>query len=415
MQKIIFAVFLFVTSNLYSQVTQNDNYQFFIDLNKAGSETLDIELITPKINSEVAEYKLPSMVPGTYKIYDFGRFVSDLKAFDNTGNELQVNKKDINTWEISSANNLYRLTYKIDDTFGDTSGVSIFEPAGTSIDKDTVFVFNNHGFFGYFNEYLGNDYKLNFRKPSGFYGSTSLVNELRTDTEEIFNAPDYNFLVDNPVMFCVPDTVSINFEETKVLLSVYSPGKGMTAADLTPQMTKLLNAIRTYLGGKFSADRYTFLYYFSDKNNGSGMFGALEHNYSSFYYMPDVPKAASSYMVKQLMSTSAHEFYHTVTPLNLHSEEIGNFDFNDPKMSEHLWLYEGVTEYNADYIQLREGLIKMKDYSKIIEEKMNGASGYNDTLPFTVMSKGALDIYEDQYQNVYQKGALIGLCLDILI
>lgn len=29
------------------------------------------------------------------------------------------------------------------------------------------------------------------------------------------------------------------------------------------------------------------------------------------------------------------------------------------------------------------------------------------------MSEGCLTTYKDQYTNVYQKGALIGLCLDI--
>lgn len=415
MQKYIIAVIFLITTNLYSQVTQNEKYQFYTDLNKADNHQLEIELITPIITSETAEYKLPSMVPGTYKIYDFGRFVMDFKAFDNSGNELSVNKKDINTWEISGADKLYKLTYKIDDTFGDTTGASIFEPVGTSIEKDMVFVMNNHGFYGYFSNYQSNDYILNFKKPEGFYGSTSLINELRSEDEDIFTASDYNFLVDNPIMYNIPDTTSINYDETKVMVSVYSPGKGMTSKDISTELKKVLDAIRVFLGGKFSADRYTFLYYFSDSRGGSGQYGALEHNYSSFYFMPDVPGAASAFMVKQLMSTSAHEFYHTVTPLNLHSEEIGNFDFNDPKMSEHLWLYEGVTEYNADYIQLRENLIDLKDYAKIIKDKLNSSASYNDTLPFTVMSKGALDKYEDQYANVYQKGALIGLCLDILI
>jgi len=386
-----------------------------VDLNKVENDQLEIELITPKMNSDIAVYKFPAMVPGTYKIYDFGRYVPELKAFDNSGNELTVNKPNVNSWEISNASNLYKLVYKINDTFGDTLDPKIFEPAGTSIEKDTVFVVNNHGFFGYFDGYLSNDYTVTFKKPAGFFGSTSLIPDSRTETEETFSAPDYNFLVDNPIMFCIPDTTSVNFEECKVLISVFSPGKGITSAAVTEKIKDVLVAIRKFLGGKLSADRYTFLYYFSDNEGGSGGFGALEHNYSSFYFMPDVPKESSSFMINQLMSTSAHEFYHTVTPLNLHSEEIGNFDFNDPKMSEHLWLYEGVTEYNADYIQLREGLINLKDYAAIIKSKLNGSSRYNDTLPFTEMSKGALDKYESQYINVYEKGALIGLSLDILI
>src|SRR5262249_17348117 len=34
-------------------------------------------------------------------------------------------------------------------------------------------------------------------------------------------------------------------------------------------------------------------------------------------------------------------------------------------------------------------------------------------LPFTRMSKGCLDTFAHEYGNVYQKGALIGMCLDI--
>lgn len=415
--KIVFSIIasIFLSLNIsFSQIQQNNSYQYFVDLNRADNDQLEVELISPVLNTSSAEFKFPAMVPGTYKVYNFGRFISGLKAFDNSGNELMTEKKDINTWEISNADKLYKLKYIVDDTFDDTSESKVFEPVGTSIEKDSVFVINNQGLFGYFKENSDDDYVLNFLKPNGFYGSSSLTNILRENDREVFTAPDYQFIVDNPILFCIPDTASINFEESSILVSVYSPGKGIKAADISENLKELLKAIRNFLGGKLTADRYSFIFYFTNKE-GSGSFGALEHNYSSLYFMPDVPKESSPYMINQLRSTCAHEFYHTVTPLNLHSEEIGYFDFNDPKMSKHLWLYEGVTEYNADYIQLREGLKDLKDYAKDIEHKISGSMSYNDSLPFTEMSEGALDKYEHQYNNVYQKGALIGLCLDILI
>jgi hypothetical protein len=33
---------------------------------------------------------------------------------------------------------------------------------------------------------------------------------------------------------------------------------------------------------------------------------------------------------------------------------------------------------------------------------------FNNDIPFTDMSKKVLDTYNDQYSNVYQKGALLG-------
>ena len=68
---------LFSISNSYSQTVQNENYQYYIDLNNVENDQISVELITPKISSDVALFRLPAMVPGTYKVYDFGRFVSE--------------------------------------------------------------------------------------------------------------------------------------------------------------------------------------------------------------------------------------------------------------------------------------------------------------------------------------------------
>ncbi len=415
-RKISLLLIILVSTVAYSQTVQDNMYRYSVDLNNVSDDKLTIELITPKITNPTVKFMMPAMVPGTYSVYNFGRFISDLKAFDNSGSELSVAKGDLNTWEISNAENLYKITYKVRQTFGDKEEPKVFEPVGTDIDEGKVFAFNNQGFFGYIDGMVNNEYELKFSKPQGFYGATSLMAALRDDKEEIFSAADYHEVVDNPILFTVPDTATIRFDEMTVLISVYSPGKGLTAKDFQGPNKELLEAIRKHLGGTLPADRYTFLYYFADMSaEGSGGFGALEHNYSSFYYMPDVPAQAKPFMIKQMQSTNAHEFYHIVTPLNLHAEEIGNFDYNNPVMSKHLWLYEGTTEYFADYIQLKEGLISMDEYKEKIVEKLNGAMKHNDSLAFTELSKGALDEHKHEYLNVYQKGALIGLCLDILI
>ena len=62
---------------------------------------------------------------------------------------------------------------------------------------------------------------------------------------------------------------------------------------------------------------------------------------------------------------------------------------------------------------MKYGEMSNEDYLKLIDSKLRNAKQYNDTLAFTTMSSGCLDKYKDQYGNVYQKGALIGLCLDI--
>ncbi len=209
-------------------------------------------------------------------------------------------------------------------------------------------------------------------------------------------------------MYSKADTAVIKVGNTEVLIGSYSPNGMITAKQIAESVGEVLQAQKEYLGGKLPVDKYAFIFYFTDQQVTS--YGALEHSYSSFYYMPE---ATIEDINQQLRDFVAHEFFHIVTPLTIHSEEIHNFDFNDPKMSKHLWLYEGVTEFFAGNVQVKYGLISPEEYLNVLRQKMITASQFLDTVPFTDISKFTLDKYKDQYYNVYQKGALIGMCLDI--
>jgi predicted metalloprotease with PDZ domain len=195
-------------------------------------------------------------------------------------------------------------------------------------------------------------------------------------------------------------------------VSVYSPSKKLSAKEVEKEIKEILEAQKNYLGGTLPVERYAFIIYlFKGYFSRSGSYGALEHSYSSFYFLPE---AGGSSLAQTIKDVAAHEFFHILTPLNIHSEEIHYFDFNKPVMSKHLWLYEGVTEYFANHMQMYEGLYDATTFFDNMSEKIaSSRSNFQDDLSFTQMSKNVLDKYESQYGNVYEKGALIGMCLDV--
>ena len=172
--KIVFIVLLLCDAIVLSAPPQNDSYQFSVNLKNAKGNLANVELVTPKISSDKAVYRFPAMVPGTYAVYNFGRYIANFKAFDESGNPLAMEQTDVNTWTISNAANLYKITYDVKGTFKIQDSNTVFEPAGTNIQPDTNYVVNNHGFFGYFDGLIDNDYVLDFITPPGFYGATSL-------------------------------------------------------------------------------------------------------------------------------------------------------------------------------------------------------------------------------------------------
>lgn len=392
----------------------NDGYKYTLDLTKVNDDKVYVELETPSIKEKEINFNFAKMIPGTYAIEDYGRFVSDFKALDKKGRELEVEPQGDNVWLIKKANKLVKITYWIEDSY-DTQleGPDIFQPAGTNIEDGKNFVINSSGYFGYFEGKKDLPYELHVVRPDGFYGATGLIpsatneaqDELRLDK---FTTSSYDELVDSPIMYSKADTAFVKVGNTDVLIGSYSPNSKVSAKEIAASIKEVLMAQKEYLGGKLPVDKYAFIFYFTDQPVTS--YGALEHSYSSFYYMPEM---SINQMAQQLRDFAAHEFFHIVTPLTIHSHEIGEFNFTNPEMSKHLWMYEGVTEYFAGNMQVKYGLISLDEYLQVLREKMITASQFIDSVAFTTISKGTLDKYEDQYYNVYQKGALIGMALDI--
>ncbi|WP_234734200.1 M61 family metallopeptidase [Tellurirhabdus bombi] len=394
-------------------IKQTDSYQFFIDLTNVQKDKIRVELITPEVKNNDITYNIPKIVPGTYSEDDYGRFIENLVALDRDGQSLPVVQVNVNSWKIAKANKLYKITYLVNDTFDavDKRNKAVFEPAGVNIEQDTNFVLNNHGLMGYFPNMEKRKYEVTITHPTAFYGSTPLIDQDDSQSTDRFVTESYNHLVDSPIMYCVPDTAVVRVGNTDVLISVYSPTKKVSAHFLAQHVGPLLQAQGQYLGGNLPVNKYAFLVYLSDKPSLSGSEGALEHSYSSVYYFQEYePEAFGAYF----RDIAAHEFFHILTPLSIHSEQIHNFDFNRPQMSQHLWLYEGTTEYHAHLVQTRYDLTTPEQLLNVLSTKITSSrQQYNDRLSFTQMSANVLKKYAPQYGNVYQKGALIGLCLDI--
>ncbi len=416
------ALFLGAASFVFAQQRP---YEYTLDLTKIKDDRAPVELTNLRISAKEAFFRLPAMIPGTYAVADYGRYVNSFKAFDKKGRELPVEKSDSNTWKISQANKLWKITYWVDDIL-DTQkkGPSIYPMAATNIEEGKNFVVNMPGFFGYLDGFRDAQVNVDVIRPASLYGSTGLIpvqtnmpqQKIKKEPEPMaddarvdrYSVENYDRLIDSPLMYSRPDTAVIKIGTSEVLIGCYSPNAKVGAKEIANTIREVLNAQAKYLGGKLPVEKYAFIFYFETKPLLS--FGALEHSYSSFYYMPE---QSIDQMIPTLRNFAAHEFFHIVTPLNIHSEEIQHFGFNDPKMSKHLWMYEGVTEYFAGNMQVKYGIITPDEYLTVMAGKMNAADNFIDDVAFTDISLQMLGQYGNQFPNVYQKGALIAMCLDI--
>lgn len=408
MKKLILAYLLCIGTTVLGQ-----GFLVQINLKDVQNDRLKVQMNFPPQQQKSILVNFPKIVPGTYANYDYGRYIEKFQAFDQQGKKLAVTKKNINQYQISDADKLAYVRYEANDTWDspEIKGEYIFEPAGSNFQKDSLFALNTHTLVAYVSGQEKQRIKLQIEKPRHLVGVSSLKNTTQGDIDT-YNATSYQELVDSPIMYSPADTAKIMMGETEIVVSLYTPNAAVTSKQIASQVEPLLDAQRKYLGGKLPVKRYAFLIVLSDNLKG-GSYGALEHAQSSFYYLPEGNIEQISQTIRDVC---AHEFFHIVTPLSIHSQEIGSFDFNEPNMSQHLWLYEGLTEYAAHHMQAKYELTSWNDFFKTIQEKKETMDmQFDDSIPFTVMSKNVLSKYKEQYGNVYEKGALIGWGLDLFL
>ncbi|GLB48938.1 M61 family metallopeptidase [Neptunitalea lumnitzerae] len=395
-----------------------------IDLTNVKDDKVMSTIDPGRFTEESVTFYIPKTVPGTYSADNYGQFIEDFKAYDYNGKELAVSKPDVNSWVINNATKLDKITFWVNDTFDSESGASfvdredVFSPSGTNILEGQNFFLNLHMFVGYFKGLDERPYELTFKHPAEFKASTSLESSetpSEDPTTDVFYASRYFEVTDNPIMYSKLDQAKFKVNDIEVTLSVYSPTGAVKASDLKEAMQTMMQAQKTFLGEINSTKSYDILLYLSTmKEDDAKGFGALEHHTSTTVVMPEA--MGIDQLKQSLTDIVSHEFFHIVAPLTIHSDEIQYFDYYDPQMSEHLWMYEGTTEYFANLFQINQGLITEEEFYSRLLGKINNSQMFDDNMSFTVMSKNVLDDpYKKNYANVYEKGALISMCLDIII
>ena len=397
-----------------------------LDLTAVNNDRVPVTINPGRFTTEIVTYRLPRVVQGTYSVSDFGKYVDDFKALDYDGNELEVTKVDDNTWTIAEATKLDKLQYYVNDTFdietnGGIGGEQPFSPAGTNIEEDN-YVLNLHGFIGYFDALKNAQYAVDVTAPVDFVKTSALEDKgskISDDGKSMttsYFGQRYFDITDNPMMYGNLDVEEFMVGDIKIVLSLYSPTGKHTAASLKETVYKMMEAQKSYLGDVNSTPRYDIYVYLSkgDETSPKG-FGALEHHTSTVAVFSE--NTSLDGLKASIIDVVAHEFFHIVTPLSVHSEDVHYFDYNQPTFSKHLWMYEGVTEYFAQHFQVYEGLTdETTFYNTMMSKIATSTTHLDDAMSFTIMSENVLDEpYASQYYNVYMKGALIGMCIDILM
>ncbi len=384
---------------LLCSIQVNAQQKFFINLNDRSTHLFNVTLYPDHLKKDNDIYQFAATAPGTYQTMDIGRYVKSFKAYDANGNEIETKHVSTNQWSLSTPEKINKIVYQVADTWGTKVDSNyIYQMSGTTIEDNDVLI-NGQCVFGYFQDMQSYPIKVKIDFPKDWLIGTALP----LDKDGFYDADTYDKIVDSPILLGKLTKATTEVGKTKIDVFTYSKTGIIKSEDMVASLKDILNAENDFMEG-LPVNHYTFLFHFENMSAG-----AWEHSYSSEYIYQELPLNLIADNIKAVV---AHEFFHVLTPLNIHSELVAKFNFVKPVMSQHLWLYEGVTEWAAHMLELHDSLITLDQYLKILQQKLNANDSFRQDLSLTDLGIHCTEM-QDQYPNIYMKGAIAAGLLDI--
>ena len=266
--------------------------------------------------------------------------------------------------------------------------------------KVTMVLLNPNSVFGYFSGLAEAPIRIKLDYPVNWNIGTPAERRF----ENYFFIRDFDELIQTPFLLGKLTSTKFSVKGINVDVYAYSKSNIIEAADLKTPIKKVVNAASNFMERK-PAEYYTFLFHFDDKS-----IGAHEHPTSSVYILKDEALKAHQTRLYQVI---AHEFFHTETPFYICEKSIRDFDYENAVPTKHLWFYEGITEWAANIMLLKYGMMDYFDYFSDLSSKVSHSLKLDGSVSLEDISQNSYTADHEQYLYIYSKGALTATLMDI--
>lgn len=408
-----------------------------VDLNQIDQDRLKVTVEIPRLDQDTLTFGFPAVIPGHYNMVNYGRFVDSLTATHADGDPIPIEQIGNNQWTVASGRQAICIDYLMNDSWDAEVEEIVYPWAATNFEAGEKFILNNGGVFGYIKEYINLPIQIKIRIPENLMASTSLPLKSTDGNLLTYQSADYHELVDCPILVAREDITHFSLGEAEITVACSNEANVAVSQYLAQEINKHLSAVLQFIDSDLPVSQYTYLVNMQDfsdfkepiyhapitfeilgkivETHGIPILGALEHNTSSFHHYAYLGKKES---LMDLMDVSIiHEFLHIYTPLHLHSNLTGNFDYSNPEITQHIWMYEGITEYFSGLVKLQGGMVTLHEYLlNIMREKIREGKQFPSDMKWTELSRNIYKKpFKDHFGQFYRQGAVNAWMLDIEI
>jgi len=170
--------------------------------------------------------------------------------------------------------------------------------------------------------------------------------------------------------------------------------------------------------GSFPEEEYHFFFHLLPYSHYHG----VEHRRGTVITFGPASSLAESEAMEELLGISCHELYHAWNVCRIRPKEFLPYDFSKETYTQAGLVLEGVTTYFGDLYLLKAGVYDLPTYLRHFEKILRRESNHFGWRNASI-EESSIDLWLDGYVagipdrkvNIYSRGALLSLCLDVML
>lgn len=389
-----------------SSQTRPEPIRYTLSFPAPHTHYVEVRAAVPAAGRAEIDLTMAVWTPGSYLVREYERHVENVTARGATGASLVVAKTAKNVWRVATGGGpSVEVRYRV---YSREMGVrSNWVEAGFAM-------LNGAPTFMTLADSAPRPHQVTIDLPANWTRvMTGLPDAGQAGT---FIAPDFDTLVDSPIVIGNPDVREFTVGgRTHYLVSTPASDtfdSARAARDLERIVQQDLAMWRA-----LPYDRYLFLNMITEAGGG------LEHKNSTLLMTNRwSTRTRKSYL--SWLGLCSHEYFHAWNVKRLRPVELGPFDYQHEVYTRSLWIAEGFTDYYGELLVRRAGLSTRDEY---LDELSNQIEELQTTPGRLVQSAGqaSFDTWIKQYRpdensanvsiSYYTKGAVIAFLLDAKI
>ncbi len=368
---------------------------------------VDLEAVFPA-GGESVELTMAVWTPGSYLIREFSRQIASISAASPEGEPLDIVKLAKNRWRVKSPSVSHVVVrYRL---YARELSVR------TNFVSEEIAVLNGASTFLTMADEVERGFDIALEVPEEWKESVTGLEPHPDGKPHHYVAPDFDTLVDSPIVIGNPELYELELEGSKHILANFGGGDVWDGPRSAKDIEAIIRANLEFWR-VVPYRRYVF------QNVLLGGRSGLEHKNSTLV-------TSSRWRMRERkdyigwLGLMSHEFFHVWNVKRLRPVELGPFDYEAEVYTRSLWVAEGITSYYDSLLIRRAELVDDKEYFDLLSfeiEKTQTTPG----RAVQSLADSSLDAWIKFYRadenasntqvSYYRKGAVVGFLLDVEI